>query len=190
MQILIVGAFGTIGKYVTHELKRDAEIIAASFSQGDVRVDLNSIDSINTMYESLSGDLDAVICVASRGVVLKHLTEMQVTDYQDSLRQKFYGQIQLVLAGIKKMRAGGSFTLTTGIMNKDFIKHGSLYLPLLKNAKYVGSFFVTRVVKMHKEKTDERLNEITKANKKIISIFSGKWNTCIGISKNLENMIK
>ncbi len=72
---------------------------------------------------------------------------------------------------------------------KNFIKHGSLYLPFLKNSKYIGSFFVTRVIKIHKEKTDERLNEITKVNKKIISIFSGKWNTCIGIAKNLENII-
>ena len=72
---------------------------------------------------------------------------------------------------------------------KDFIKHGSLYLPLLKNAKYVGSFFVTRVVKMHKEKTDERLNEITKANKKIISILSGKWNTSVGLAKKLGKII-
>lgn len=125
MRVLIVGAFGTIGKYVTQELQRDTEIITASFSQGDVRVDLSSIDSINAMYSSLNCDLDAVICVASRGVVLKHLTEMQVSDYQESLQQKFYGQIQLVLAGINKMKAGGSFTLTTGIMNKDFIKHGS-----------------------------------------------------------------
>ena len=84
LRILIVGAFGTIGKYVTKELQPDTEIITASFSQGDIRVDLNSIDSINTMYESLNGDLDAVICVASRGVVLKHLTDWT------SLRLQFF----------------------------------------------------------------------------------------------------
>lgn len=49
MRILIIGAFGTIGKYVTKELQSDTEIITASLSQGDIRVDLNSIDSINTM---------------------------------------------------------------------------------------------------------------------------------------------
>lgn len=125
MRILIVGAFGTIGNYVTQELAHNADIITASYSQGDVRVDLSSLDSINAMYEKINIELDAVICVASRGVILKHLTTMQVSDYQASLQQKFYGQIHLVLAGIKRLREGGSFTLTTGIMNRDFIKHGS-----------------------------------------------------------------
>lgn len=125
MRVLIVGAFGTIGSYVTQELAHDTDIITAGYSQGDIRVDLNSIDSINEMYEKIEMDLDAVICVASRGVILKHLTEMTVKDYQVSLQQKFYGQIHLVLSGIQKLREGGSFTLTTGIMNRDFIKHGS-----------------------------------------------------------------
>ena len=136
MRVLIVGAFGTIGKYVTQELSRDTDIITASYSQGDLQVDLNSIDSINAMYEKINMDLDAVVCVASRGVVLKHLTEMQVTDYHESLKQKFYGQIQLVLAGIDKMKEGGSFTLTTGIMNRDFIKHGSA--PAIVNSAVEG----------------------------------------------------
>lgn len=125
MRVLIVGAYGTIGKYVTQELRQDTDIVTASYSQGDLHVDLNSIDSINAMYDKVNMDLDAVVCVASRGVVLKHLTDMQVADYHESLQQKFFGQIQLVLAGIDKVKEGGSFTLTTGIMNRDFIKHGS-----------------------------------------------------------------
>lgn len=125
MRVLIIGASGTIGGYLLQELAQDTEIITASHSQGDIRVDLGSIDSINAMYEKINTYLDAVVCVASRGVVLKHLTEMTVEDYQTSLQQKFYGQIQVVLSGINKLREGGSFTLTTGIMNKDFIKHGS-----------------------------------------------------------------
>lgn len=125
MRVLIIGAYGTIGSYLTQELARDTEIITASYSQGDFRVDLGSIDSINAMYENIKTDLDAIVCVASRGVVLKHVTEMSINDYQTSLQQKCFGQIQLVLSGIQKLKAGGSFTLTTGIMNRDFIKHGS-----------------------------------------------------------------
>ena len=136
MRVLIVGAFGTIGKYVKKELERDCEIITASLSQGDLQVVLNSTDSINTMYESITNPLDAVVCVASRGVVLKHITEVQISDYQTSLQQKFYGQIHLVLAGMSKLRQGGSFTLTTGIMNRDFIKHGSA--PAVVNSAVEG----------------------------------------------------
>ena len=72
---------------------------------------------------------------------------------------------------------------------KNFINHGSLYLPFLKNAKYIGSFYVTRTIKVNRKKTDERINEITRNSKKVISIFSGKWNTCLGIAKSLEKLI-
>jgi len=86
--------------------------------------------------------------------------------------------------------------LNMGIINneknsqfKKFIKSGSRYLPFLTKAKYIGSFYVTRAIKVNKEKTDERLNEITKYGDKIISIFSGKWNTCVGVAKKVEELI-
>lgn len=72
---------------------------------------------------------------------------------------------------------------------KNFIKHGANYLPILNKAKYIGSFYVTRAIKVDKEKTDERTHEITKNGKKIISIFSGKWNTCVGVAKKIVKMI-
>ena len=72
---------------------------------------------------------------------------------------------------------------------KNFIKHSGKYLPFLSKAKYVGSFYVTRAIKIGKEKTDERLNEINKNGNKIISIFSGKWNTCVGVAKKVEKLI-
>ena len=107
-----------------------------------------------------------------------------------------YSKLEVIKNKFPKFKNKNKKYLHAGIVKnlkiskfKDFIKHGSLYLPLLKNAKYVGSFFVTRVVKMHKEKTDERLNEITKANKKIISILSGKWNTSVGLAKKLGKII-
>jgi D-amino-acid oxidase len=71
----------------------------------------------------------------------------------------------------------------------NFIKHGSQYLPILKKAKYIGSFYVTRALQINKETTDERTSEISKKGNKIISIYSGKWNTCVGVAKKIVNMI-
>ena len=56
----------------------------------------------------------------------------------------------------------------------------------LKRAKYIGSMFVVRALKINKEKTDERVTSINYHNKKIISIFSGKWNNCIYLAKYLN----
>ena len=70
-----------------------------------------------------------------------------------------------------------------------FIQDGSKYLPFLKKAKYIKSFYVVRAVKLNKERTDERTNEITKINKKIFTILSGKWNTCVSIALKLEKIL-
>lgn len=72
---------------------------------------------------------------------------------------------------------------------RNFIKDGSVFLPFLNEAKYIGSFYVTRAVSLGKEKTDERLNEISMNGKKIISIFSGKWNTCVGVARKVVKLI-
>lgn len=62
---------------------------------------------------------------------------------------------------------------------KNFINDGVRYLPFLKNAKYISSFFVVRTIKLNVEKTSERINYLKSVNKRIITILSGKWNTCV-----------
>ena len=73
---------------------------------------------------------------------------------------------------------------------KKFVINSSLYLPFLKLAKYKGSFFVTRAIELDKENTDERLNSVNYFGKKIITIFSGKWNTSIGLANYISSKIK
>ena len=59
-------------------------------------------------------------------------------------------------------------------------------MPFLKKAKYKGSMFVVRAIKKNKEKTDERTSSIYFHSSKIISIFAGKWTTCVYIAKKLN----
>ena len=68
----------------------------------------------------------------------------------------------------------------------EFINRSSQYLPFLKKSKYIGSMFVVRALKKNKEKTDERTTSVYFHTKKILSIFSGKWNNCIYLAKNLK----
>ena len=68
---------------------------------------------------------------------------------------------------------------------KKFIKRSSIYLPFLKDAKYVGSMFVVRTIQKNKIKTDERTSLVMNHSDKIISILSGKWNNCAYLAKNL-----
>lgn len=59
MKILIIGATGTIGRGVVHELKNRHELILAGSKNGDITVDINDIQSIIKMYEALP-PLDAI----------------------------------------------------------------------------------------------------------------------------------
>ena len=69
---------------------------------------------------------------------------------------------------------------------REFIQNSSKYLPFLKKAKYIGSMFVVRAIKINKENTDERVTSVNYHNKKIISVLSGKWNNCIYLARNLN----
>ena len=123
-KVLLIGASGLIGSAVVKELQADAEIISASVNRGEIKLDMQDAASIKAMYKMV-GQVDAVICTAARGVTFKPLVEMCIEDYQASMQQKLLGQINLVLLGLNRMNDKGSFTLTTGIMNHDFVKDGT-----------------------------------------------------------------
>ena len=72
---------------------------------------------------------------------------------------------------------------------KKFINHSSNYLPFLSEAKYIGSMFIVRALKLNVEKTDERTGEIQQVNNKFISVFSGKWNTCVYVANKLNKIL-
>ena len=121
---LIIGSSGTIGSAIHRELQSDCEILEANFSSGDVQVDIGDPLSITQMFQNLP-PLDAIICAAARGVILKPFSDMTISDYQTSTQSKLMGQINLVIEGIKYAQPQASFTLTTGLLNVDPIPKGS-----------------------------------------------------------------
>lgn len=123
MKILLIGASGTIGRAVAAELGTRHELITAGRSSGDVRLDLADADSIRAAYAEL-GTLDAVVCAAGN-VTFKPLAEMTAADYEVGLRDKLMGQVNLVLCGREHVAAGGSFTLTGGVLDHDPIVEGT-----------------------------------------------------------------
>ena len=86
----------------------------------------------------------------------------------------------------KKLVNNKSLNIQKKTEFKKFINHSSQYLPFLKNAKFIKSFFIVRTLKRNVEKTDERTSEFTQINNKYYSILSSKWNTCVTLSKKIE----
>ncbi len=123
MKVLIVGASGTIGSAVVAELGARHEVVTAGRSSGDIRVDLTDEDSIRRAYDE-AGELDAVVSAAGHAKWAP-MEEMHAADYEIGLRDKLMGQVNLVLLGRDVVNDGGSFTLTTGVLDRDPIVAGS-----------------------------------------------------------------
>ena len=48
---------------------------------------------------------------------------------------------------------------------------------------------MVRTIKSNVEKTSERTNLIQNEGDKIITVLSGKWNTCVSVAKQINQMI-
>ena len=116
MKILLIGSTGTIGRNVLEALKARHEVVEANRNSG-LRVDIDNPDSIKAMYQQ-AGPLDAVV-VAAGGGAFKSLPELEDADFAYSLQSKLMGQVNVVRFGLKNVRDGGSFTLTSGTLAHD-----------------------------------------------------------------------
>jgi NADP-dependent 3-hydroxy acid dehydrogenase YdfG len=74
------------------------------------------------MYEKV-GKVDAVISATGK-VPFKTLSELTLADYQSGIDDKVLGQVELVRQGLDYVNDGGSFTLTTGILERAAIPTG------------------------------------------------------------------
>ena len=114
MRILLVGGKGTIGKKVSNHFSKKHEVLIAGRNSGDIVVDIVNSQSIEAMFESI-GNVDAVVCIAG-DAKWAAFDSMIEEDFYIGLKSKLMGQVNLVRIGQKYLNAGGSFTLTTGIL--------------------------------------------------------------------------
>jgi NAD(P)-dependent dehydrogenase (short-subunit alcohol dehydrogenase family) len=109
MKILLVGASGTLGQAVASTLGVHHELIRAGRHGGDVQVDLTDDASVDELFAKV-GRVDAVIATTGR-VHFGPLAQMRPAD--------------LSLAAQHHLNAGGSITLTSGIISAQPIRDGA-----------------------------------------------------------------
>jgi len=123
MKIVLIGASGTLGKAVAHELSARHQIISVGRKSGDLHADLRDIGSLQSLFEK-TGTVDAFVSAAG-SVHFGPWNELTPEKVDIGLRDKLMGQINMVLAGQKYLSDGGSFTLTSGILSEDPIRFGA-----------------------------------------------------------------
>lgn len=132
MKILVVGgASGTIGKTVAKRFSQNHEVITAGRTSGDIQVDMTNINSIRALFET-TGELGAVVSCAG-AAKWAPFEEMSEEDFYIGIHSKLMGQVNLVRIGKEFVKAGGSFTLTTGVLADDPV-FGTTNAAMVNNA--------------------------------------------------------
>jgi NAD(P)-dependent dehydrogenase (short-subunit alcohol dehydrogenase family) len=123
MKIIVIGAEGDIGRTVCAELGGRHDIIKTGRNSGDVRVDIADRGSIEAMFRKV-GKVGAVV-TAVGSVHFAALEDFTEAQFMLGLTNKVMGQINVVLAGLGHVEDGGSFTLTSGVLDRDPIRMGT-----------------------------------------------------------------
>lgn len=123
MKILLVGASGTLGQAVARHLGQQHQIITAGRNSGSLRVELTDDSSVAELFAQ-SGPLDAVISTAGK-LHFGPLQSMTAAQFNSGLQDKLLGQVRLALAAQHHLPAGGSITLTSGIVSAQPIRDGA-----------------------------------------------------------------
>jgi NAD(P)-dependent dehydrogenase (short-subunit alcohol dehydrogenase family) len=123
MRIIIVGATGAVGSTAVNALSSRHEIISVGRNSGDVQADIEDIENIRAMYRTI-GKVDAVVCAAG-GAQFARVNEMTSEQFLYGINRKVLSQVNLVLEGFQHINDGGSFTLTSGVSNREPISGGA-----------------------------------------------------------------
>lgn len=114
MKIILIGASGTMGRYLDQAWGGEHDIIRVSSKGGDIPTDITSPAAIEAMYKQ-AGPFDALVCTAGPSYVGPWHTLTDET-FRQGLEGKLMGQINLVLMGQHHINPAGSFTLITGAL--------------------------------------------------------------------------
>jgi len=117
MKIIIVGATGTMGTYLSSAFEKENEIIRASSEGGDFQVDITSPEAIEKFFQTV-GPFDALISTAGPTFV-GPWKKLDDTTFRKGVEGKMMGQINLVLIGQHYINPKGSFTLITGALTEE-----------------------------------------------------------------------
>ncbi|WP_344343471.1 short chain dehydrogenase [Kitasatospora putterlickiae] len=111
MKILVIGATGTVGRAVVSALEASHDVVKASRG-GPVKADLEDPSSLDALFDDVP-DLDAVVCCAASGPLVD-LASAEDGEIAAGVQGKLLGQVALARRAARRLRDGGSITLTGG----------------------------------------------------------------------------
>ncbi|MGB1239530.1 MAG: short chain dehydrogenase [Pseudomonadales bacterium] len=126
MNIVIVGATGTIGSAVVNILKDNHRVITVGHTQGEYQMDIALHSSIEATLQQIHGDIgsiDALVFAAGK-VAFAPLAELSDDQWKLGINNKLMGQINLTTLSLPYLSERASITLTSGILGEQPIAMG------------------------------------------------------------------
>lgn len=112
MKVLVIGATGTLGSAVADALEDASHQVVKASRNGPVRVDLEDPATLDGLFDEVP-DLDAVVCCAASGPLVD-LAAVTDAEFAAGVQGKLLGQVALARRALRRLRDGGSVTLTGG----------------------------------------------------------------------------
>lgn len=151
-RLLIIGGSGTIGQILNQGFRSNYEILNASRSSGEFRVDITSEASIKNLFSRV-GLIDGLICAAG-DTKWDYMSNLTSQDYNNAWQSKLMGQISISRTAVNYIIPGGSITLTSGIL-------GDCPLPLTTAAAMVNGGINSFVRAAALELSSIRINAVS-----------------------------
>jgi NAD(P)-dependent dehydrogenase (short-subunit alcohol dehydrogenase family) len=123
VNVLVIGASGTIGAAVADVFATKHTVLRASRSRSPLQVDLGNADSIRALFEQI-GQVDLVLSAAGQAA-LAPLAQLTDADYALSISNKLMGQVNLVRIATDYVNAKGAFVLCGGVVSRTPIVGGA-----------------------------------------------------------------
>ncbi len=95
-----------------------------SYTTTDYSVDIQDPKSIEALFDKI-GSFDGLVSTTGK-IFFKEIDQIGQSDWDLNLSKKLLGQISLVQIGAKYILEGGSFTITSGILNIEPIAKGTI----------------------------------------------------------------
>jgi NAD(P)-dependent dehydrogenase (short-subunit alcohol dehydrogenase family) len=128
MKVVVIGATGTIGRAVAAALAPRHEVVRVARSGGDHTGDIEDAASLEALFGA-AAPFDAVVCCAG-SASFKPLEQLGEEDFHVGLNSKLMGQVNVVRLGLRHVRDGGSFTLTSGVLAFEPMPGGAAISPV------------------------------------------------------------
>lgn len=124
-RVLVIGGTGDIGKAVVAALKEipNTEVIIGGRT-AEFKIDITNPELVTKAFEDLSKNpVDAIVCAVG-DVLFKPVVAATRKEVEGGFT-KYFGQVDVVLQGIKALKDNGSITLTSGCLDVYGIPYGA-----------------------------------------------------------------